>query len=152
MVYTLAAQLIKSCPAGPSLPVTASSPLALSSGLPVGLANGGTEVALTYAKSSATASGDNIQAAVYNGFGAVLLPFKDGKVTLPKEIQGFSYIVLTNAADIASVTSESFTRNLPSAYGLANPSAANTVAGPAEVNTPFDFNQSNTGFMNPFGA
>jgi hypothetical protein len=148
MVYTLAAQLITSCPAGPALPVTASSPLALASGLPVGVAAGGSSVALTYAKSSSSVPGP-VQAAVYNGFGSMLLPYTDGKVVLPKEIQGFSYIILTNAADIASVTSKSI--NILSLI-FADPSAANTVAGPAEISTPFDAFQSNPGYKNPFGA
>ncbi|KAI9635304.1 ferritin-like domain-containing protein [Dioszegia hungarica] len=133
MVYTLAAQLITSCPAGPSLPVTASSPLALAAGLPVGLATGGSAVALTYAKSSSSVPGP-VNAVLYNGLGSVFLPYTDGKVTIPKEIQGFSYVILTNAADAASVTT------------------ANTVAGPAVINTPFDAFQSNAGFKNPFGA
>lgn len=83
MVYTLAAQLITSCPAGPSLPVTASSPLALAAGLPVGLATGGSAVALTYAKSSSSVPGP-VNAVLYNGLGSVFLPYTDGKVTIPK--------------------------------------------------------------------
>ncbi|KAI9636623.1 ferritin-like domain-containing protein [Dioszegia hungarica] len=133
MVYTLAAQLITSCPAGPSLPVKASTPLLFPSGLPIGQAAAGSEVSLTYTKSSSSMAGP-VSAAVYNGLGATLVPFTNGKLTLPKEVQGFSYIILTNAADIASVTT------------------ANTVAGPAEVNTPFDAFQSNPGYKNPFSS
>lgn len=134
MVYTLAAQLITSCPKEtPALPVTGSSPLALTSGLPVGVAGAGTSVALAYAKSSSSVPGP-VNAVLYNGLGAVFLPYTDGKVMIPKEIQGFSYVILTNAADVAGVTT------------------ANTVAGPAVINTPFDAFQGNAGFKNPFGA
>jgi hypothetical protein len=83
MVYTLAAQLITSCPAGPSLPVKASTPLLFPSGLPIGQAAAGSEVSLTYTKSSSSMAGP-VSAAVYNGLGATLVPFTNGKLTLPK--------------------------------------------------------------------
>jgi len=133
MVYTLAAQYISSCPStNAALPVVASTPL-LSAGSPFAAADGGMTLPLTYAKSSSSVAGP-VNAVIYNGLGSAFLPFTNGAVTIPAAIQGYSYIILTNAKDAASVTT------------------ANTVAGPLELTTVFNAFQSNPGFMNPFNS
>lgn len=55
----------------------------------------------------------------------------NGHVTLPENLQGWSFIILTNAKNVSSVT------------------PANTVAGPAEINVPFDAFQENNGLVSP---
>ena len=60
-----------------------------------------------------------------------MLDYDNGHVTLPENLQGWSFIILTNAEDISSVSS------------------ANTVAGPAEINVPFDAFQPNSGLVTP---
>lgn len=133
MVYTLAAQLITSCPSNAAaLPVTASSPLT-SGGSPIFNADAGAMVKLDYKTSSSSVAGP-VKAVIYNGLGAEMLDYDNGMVTLPSNIQGYSYIILTNAGSVADVTT------------------ANTVAGPAVVQTAFDAYVSNPGFMNPYGA
>lgn len=133
MVYTLAAQLITSCPSSnAALPVKAATPL-LSNGSPVVQAAAGATIPLTYSKSSSSVAGP-VNAFIYNGLGAQKLAYNNGMVTLPQGIQGYSYILLANSDTVAGVTT------------------ANTVAGPAEINTPFDASQSNPGFMNPFNS
>lgn len=107
MVYTLASQFITSCPSGtPALPVKAATPL-LSGGQPIVAAAAGSSVPLTFTKSSSTVAGPT-QAVLYNGLGATLLPYTNGAITLPNNVQGFSYVILTNSATVAGVTSESF--------------------------------------------
>nr|KIR44042.1 hypothetical protein I312_06753 [Cryptococcus bacillisporus CA1280] len=129
MVYTLAAQLITSCPSSNAmLPVKASKPL-LNGGSPIFAAAGGATISLTYG-----GAGANQSLAVYNGLGSTMVAIHNGNVTLPQGLQGYSYLIVTTAADIASVNT------------------SNTVAGPAEVQSSFDAFQSNPGFMNPYGA
>lgn len=129
MVYTLAAQLITSCPSSNAmLPVKASKPL-LNGGSPIFAAAGGATISLTYG-----GAGPNQSLAVYNGLGSTMVAIHNGNVTLPQSLQGYSYLIVTTAADIASVNT------------------SNTVAGPAEVQSSFDAFQSNPGFMNPYGA
>lgn len=129
MVYTLAAQLITSCPSSNAmLPVNASKPL-LNGGSPIFAAAGGATISLTY-----DGAGANQSLAVYNGLGSTMVAIHNGNVTLPQGFQGYSYLIVTTAADLASVNT------------------SNTVAGPAEVQSGFDAFQSNPGFMNPYGA
>jgi hypothetical protein len=105
MVYTLAAQLITSCPSDAAmLPVTASTPLT-SGGSPIFAAAAGASVQLDYTKSSSSVAGP-VKAIIYNGLGAEMLDYDNGMITIPKEIQGFSYVILTNAGSVADVTSE----------------------------------------------
>lgn len=104
MVYTLAAQLITSCPAGAAmLPVTASSPLT-SGGSPIVAAAAGSMLKLDYKTSSSSMQGP-VNAVIYNGLGSQYLPYTNGMITVPKDIQGFSYVILTNAGSVADVTS-----------------------------------------------
>lgn len=129
MVYTLAAQLITSCPSSNAmLPVNASKPL-LNGGSPIFAAAGGATISLTY-----DGAGANQSLAVYNGLGSTMVAIHNGNVTLPQGLQGYSYLIVTTAADLASVNT------------------SNTVAGPAEVQSGFDAFQSNPGFMNQYGA
>ncbi|KAE8540847.1 hypothetical protein D1P53_003211 [Cryptococcus gattii VGV] len=129
MVYTLAAQLITSCPSSNAmLPVNASKPL-LNGGSPIFAAAGGATISLTY-----DGAGANQSLAVYNGLGSTMVAIHNGNVTLPQGLQGYSYLIVTTAADLASVNT------------------SNTVAGPAEAQSGFDAFQSNPGFMNPYGA
>ena len=112
MVYTLAAQLITSCPSSNAmLPVKAYPPLTVTK-MPIFNAAAGTQVNLMY-KGSDSSSGS--YAAIYNGLGSTVVQIGDGgSVTLPEGIQGYSYILVTSASDIASVSSECST---PSSFG-----------------------------------
>ncbi|WVO24090.1 uncharacterized protein IAS62_005454 [Cryptococcus decagattii] len=124
-----AAQLITSCPSfNAMLPVKASKPL-LNGGSPIFAAAGGATISLTY-----DGAGDNQSLAVYNGLGSTMIAIHNGNVNLPQGLQGYSYLIVTTAADSASVNT------------------SNTVAGPAEVQSGFDAFQSQPGFMNPYGA
>jgi len=130
MVYTLAAQLITSCPASnPALPVKSFGPLT-SGGLPILAGQPGDTIKFDYA-----GMGPNQNAAIFNGLGSTIVPITaDGKVVLPKGLQGFSYVAITSATDAAKVD------------------ATNIIAGPAELQSFFGFVPSNPGFMNPYGA
>lgn len=130
MVYTLAAQLITSCPSdNAALPVKSYGPLT-SGGLPILAGKSGDTLKLDY---KGQAAGQN--AVIYNGLGSTIVPITaDGKVVLPAGLQGFSYIVITTATDATKVD------------------GTNIVAGPAELQSFFGFVPSNPGFMNPFGA
>ena len=102
MVYTLAAQLITSCPAGPALPVKSYGPLT-SGGLPILAGQSGDTIKLDY-----KGMGANQNAAIFNGLGATIVPVTaDGKVVLPKGLQGFSYIAITSASDASKVDGKS---------------------------------------------
>lgn len=158
MVYTLAAQLITSCPDNAAmLPVTAQSFLT-SSGSPIVPAAAGDMIKLDYTKSSSSVAGP-VKAVIYNGLGSEMIDCNDGMVTIPDGIQGYSYIILTNAGSVADVT-----RKFPSIASLTDlqdlgmpdtdtdVTAMNTVAGPILIDTSFDAYVSNPGFMNPYGA
>jgi len=130
MVYTLAAQLITSCPStNAALPVKSYGPLT-TGGLPIAAGKSGDVIKFDY---KGMAAGQN--AIIYNGLGSTIVPVTaDGKVTLPAGLQGFSYIAITTATDAAKVD------------------GSNIVAGPAELQSFFGFVPSNPGFMNPYGA
>lgn len=105
MVYTLAAQLISSCPANASLPLHAATPL-LSSGAPFVKAAAGSMVPVTYSKSSSSVAGP-VNAFIYNGLGSRMIDYSNGQITLPSDIQGYSYVVLANTDSPTSVTCKS---------------------------------------------
>jgi hypothetical protein len=130
MVYTLVAPLLKSCPDGaPDLGIKSQSPLR-SDGKSIIESVAGATIQFDFAQSSSSVPGP-IRAVVFSGLGAKMLDYVNGHVTLPEDLQGWSFIILTNAENIASVT------------------AANTVAGPAEINVPFNAFQDNSGFAMP---
>lgn len=84
------------------LPVTGSTPLT-SGGLPIAVAQAGASLPLSYTKSSSSVPGP-VNAFIYNGLGATMVPYSNGAITIPQGIQGFSYVLLANAGSVADVT------------------------------------------------
>ncbi|KAJ7575127.1 ferritin-like domain-containing protein [Mycena floridula] len=91
-VYTLAAQFITGCPdSNPALPVKAFPAFTLASG------TAGNAVAVTYNTSLTTAS--PLYVAFYSGLSQEYAEVQDGKVTIPKDLVGTVYAVLTSSAN-----------------------------------------------------
>lgn len=78
-----------------------------------------------------------------------MVPVSNGMVTLPSGIQGYSYIVISNSTDMASMNSK-----LPYSSQTISltRTGTNIVAGPAEIQTAFAPGVFNPGFMDPFNS
>lgn len=113
------------------LPVMASKPLTAMMS-PIFDAEAGQTVEMSY-EGSDSQSG-TVNAAFYNGLGTAIVPVTGNSVTVPEGIQGYSYVILTSAADVASVSGD------------------NIIAGPAVVQTAFSSDDANPGFMNPYNS
>ncbi|KZP06661.1 hypothetical protein FIBSPDRAFT_804720 [Athelia psychrophila] len=114
-VYSLAAEFITSCPSSnPVLPVKAFPTLTFPAG-----AKPGSKVTLTFDKGNSTGT---CYAAFYTGTGAEYAKIDSGdkSVTIPKDLRGTVYAVVTT-------------------NGTAS-ADANTVAGVAVLDFPFDSN------------
>ncbi|KAK4686897.1 hypothetical protein P7C73_g3222, partial [Tremellales sp. Uapishka_1] len=136
MVYTLAAQLITSCPdsnaVNPLMLPTMAYPALTVMMMPIFNAAAGSSIMLSY-NGSDSQSGDTY-AAFYNGLGSTTVKINNGNVTLPEGLQGYSFVLVTSSSTVAGVT------------------MGNIVAGPAEIQTSFASTEANPGFMNPLGA
>ncbi|KAK4688567.1 hypothetical protein P7C73_g1541, partial [Tremellales sp. Uapishka_1] len=104
-VYSLATQFITSCPASnPPLPFKAFPTLAVAS-----------DGTLTY-----SGSADGQYLLIVAGLTSKTFPITNGKVTLPSDIQGFAYGVVTSQQDATMVSDD------------------NIIAGPAILDYPFN--------------
>jgi hypothetical protein len=111
-VYTLAAAFITSCPStNPALPVKAFP----SATFPAKTTPGAT-VPVTFTSNSTTP----LFVAFYTGLSQEFAPIKDGKVTIPADLKGQVYAVVTSNGTV--VTDD------------------NIVAGPAILGFEFDSN------------
>ena len=133
MVYTLASQLITSCPSSnaalpvmayPALTVTsppadamvASSAPPIFNGMPgatiplnyVGNDSGSEQYAAIYSKLNSHCPWTRFLTPSLDGLGAVTVPIQDGSFTVPEGIQGYSFVLVTSSSDIAGVTCESW--------------------------------------------
>lgn len=111
-IYTLAAQFITSCPStNPALPVKAFPALTLPAG-----AQPGSKATLKFDKGNSTGT---LYAAFYTGLTQeVVKVASDNSVTIPKDLIGTSYVVITTNSTAADDT--------------------NVVAGPAVLELNFD--------------
>lgn len=110
-VFSLAAAFITSCPdTNPPLPVKAFPSLALASPAP------GKESTLTY-NATGTPSG-SLFVAFFTGLDQEFAPVENGKVTVPADLVGTVYAVLTTNGTMAD--------------------DSNIVAGPAILSFPFN--------------
>ncbi|KAG8905573.1 hypothetical protein FRB99_008631 [Tulasnella sp. 403] len=110
-VFSLAAAFIESCPkSNPTLPVKQFPSLSISPAKP----SPGDEITLSYD----TSKGKNVQLAFFAGLSVVSVDIKDGKATLPKDLVGTVYAVVTTDGK--------------------KPTDDNIVAGPAILEFPDD--------------
>ncbi|KAK8844124.1 hypothetical protein IAR55_006918 [Kwoniella newhampshirensis] len=113
MVYTIASAFITSCPdSNAALPVKAYPALTVDNG-----ANAGDDASFVF-EDSHTATN---YAIFYSGLGSKSVQLsQDNVATIPSNLQGYSYVVISTASAAADVTPD------------------NIVAGPAILNFPFN--------------
>ncbi|KAJ7582715.1 ferritin-like domain-containing protein [Mycena floridula] len=121
-VYTLAAQFITSCPdSNPSLPVKAFPALTLGTG------SAGDSVAVTYNTSAVNATG-NSYVAFFTGLSVEYAQVQDMKVTIPKDLVGTVYAVLTSSGDAVSDNNTlAGVAVLPISDGILEPNSTTTA-------------------------
>lgn len=98
-IFTLASAFIKSCPeTNPPLPFKPFPALSVSGPAP----KPGDTITVS---SSASLQGKDLFAVFFTGLSTETVPFKDGKVTIPKDLRGQIYMVLsTKATDVDDST------------------------------------------------
>jgi hypothetical protein len=95
-VYTLAASFITSCPStNPTLPLKAFAALTLGDGTP------GSTVDVTYTAPSGSSTGPTF-IAFYTGLSQEFAPVTNGKVTIPQDLIGTVYAVVTTNGTAAA--------------------------------------------------
>ncbi|KAJ7267383.1 ferritin-like domain-containing protein [Mycena rebaudengoi] len=114
-VFTMAAAFITSCPStNPALPVKAFPTLTVTTPK----IYPGKTISLEYTPATPVATGTPLFGAFYTGLGVEYAPIKDGAITIPEDLLGQVYLVVTT--DSAAVND------------------ANTLAGPAILLLEFD--------------
>ncbi|KAI0043576.1 hypothetical protein FA95DRAFT_1609265 [Auriscalpium vulgare] len=114
-VFTLASGFITRCPeSNPKLPVSAFPQLSVSN--PKALP--GDDISLSYIVPDGFDHSKPLFAAFLSGQNAYIVPLKDGKVKIPADLRGTSYVLVSTSADAVS--------------------DAATVAGPAMLDFPFN--------------
>ncbi|KAI5831391.1 hypothetical protein K523DRAFT_270087 [Schizophyllum commune Tattone D] len=110
-VFSLAVPFIAACPdSNPTLPFTGFPALALGAGHP--------EATVAVSTPASLAKDKQYYVAFFSGLTKQFIAVKDGKVTIPKGLDGTVYAVLTNDENTAT--------------------DATTVAGPAILSFPFN--------------
>ncbi|KAL1754899.1 ferritin-like domain-containing protein [Schizophyllum commune] len=110
-VFSLAVPFIAACPdSNPVLPFTGFPALALGTGY--------SEATVTVSTPASLAKDKQYYVAFFSGLTKQFIPVKDGKVTIPKGLDGTVYAVLTNDENTAT--------------------DATTIAGPAILSFPFN--------------
>ncbi|KAF7329638.1 Protein rds1 [Mycena kentingensis (nom. inval.)] len=90
-VFSLAAPFIKSCPSSnPTLPVKAFPKLTIANAAP------GSAAKVTH---DATDSDGELNVAFFTGLSQLIVPLKDGMVTIPDSLKGTVYAVLTTVKE-----------------------------------------------------
>jgi hypothetical protein len=96
-VFTLAASFIVSCPStNPTLPVKPFPPLTFPSD-----AAPGATVAISF-NSTNTSSGTQLYAAFFTGLSQEIAPIQDGNVTIPADLRGQVYAVVSTNGTMAN--------------------------------------------------
>ncbi|CAD6578939.1 MAG: hypothetical protein TREMPRED_002313 [Tremellales sp. Tagirdzhanova-0007] len=123
MVFTIASELIASCPStNPTLPFKTYPLLTVNNEV---IGSPGDHVVFTFADNHTEVN----YAIFYSGLGAQAVQLDENDfATVPSTLQGISYVVISTASDPANVTSDSI------------------VAGPATLDYTFAANVTNSGF------
>ena len=123
MVFTIASELIASCPStNPALPFKTYPLLTVNDEV---IGTPGDHVGFTFADNHTQVN----YAIFYSGLGAQAVQLDENDfATVPSTLQGISYVVISTASNPANVTSDSI------------------VAGPATLDYTFAANVTNTGF------